>query len=94
MAVPWKGVHSTWGMSVNGTCDFGLVTDASAGEWIPPEDASALAQAVFEWRDNPSNVAKYAKNSEYAAQQHSRDRLAIEMLNILREISLSAGRNP
>ena len=64
-----------------------LVQSAGAGEWIEPEDPQALADAVLEWRGDPARALSYAENAADAAQLHSRDRLAGEMLEILRGLS-------
>jgi glycosyltransferase involved in cell wall biosynthesis len=64
-----------------------LVQTAGAGEWIAPEDPAALAQAVLAWKNDPAKVLSYEKKAADAAQQHSRDRLAREMLEILSRLS-------
>jgi len=64
-----------------------LVREAGAGEWVPPEQPQALARAVREWHADRAQVAAYAKNSHVAAAQHSRDRLAARMAEILRRIA-------
>ena len=57
-----------------------IVRAAAAGEWIDPENPEALAHAVQRLsRDGPT-MRTYAENSAAAAQHHSRDRLAAEML--------------
>jgi glycosyltransferase involved in cell wall biosynthesis len=61
-----------------------LVREAGAGEWIPPEQPQALARTVREWHADGERVKAYAKNSQVAAAQHSRDRLAELMAGILR----------
>ena len=64
-----------------------LVREAGAGEWIPPEQPQALARIVREWHADRAQVAAYAKKSHVAAAQHSRDRLAARMAEILRRIA-------
>jgi colanic acid biosynthesis glycosyl transferase WcaI len=71
-----------------------LVTDAGAGEWVPPENPEELANAVRRWRKDPTMVARYAHNSLSAAKDHSRDRLASEMLEILKSATISARQCP
>jgi glycosyltransferase involved in cell wall biosynthesis len=64
-----------------------IVRAAAAGEWIEPENPEALAQAVKRLsRDGPS-MRTFAENSAAAAQFHSRDRLAAEMLAALTGLS-------
>ena len=64
-----------------------LVRSTRAGEWIKPEDPQALADAVLDWKADPGRLLSYAENAADAAQLHSRDRLAGEMLEILRGLS-------
>jgi len=61
-----------------------IVRDAGAGDWVPPENPEQLATAIIEWCSDKQKLFKYAKNSSDAAKDHSRDRLANEMLYILR----------
>jgi len=60
-----------------------LVQEAGAGEWIAPENPQALAAAVLEWKNDPAKVLNFGEKAADAAQLHSRDRLAREMLQIL-----------
>lgn len=64
-----------------------IVRDAQAGEWVVPENPVALADAVIAWWQSPEKLADYRRNAASAAKSHSRDRLASEMLNVLRQIS-------
>jgi glycosyltransferase involved in cell wall biosynthesis len=64
----------------------GLVEDAGAGEWVAPENPDELAKAVRRWHETPSMVNDYARCSQQAAAENSRDRLASEMLQILRSL--------
>jgi colanic acid biosynthesis glycosyl transferase WcaI len=65
-----------------------LVTAVGAGEWVPPEDPEALAAVVLRWRNEPARIAEYAQCSSDAAPDNSRDRLAGEMLDILKFASI------
>jgi len=64
-----------------------LIREAGAGEWVPPEQPQALARAVREWHADRERVAAYAKKSHVAAAQHSRDRLAARMAEILHRVA-------
>ena len=61
-----------------------LVRSAGAGEWIPPEQPEALADAVRRWSVQAETVSLYASSAARSAHQHSRDRLATEMASVLR----------
>ena len=60
-----------------------IVRAAAAGEWIEPENPEALAHAVQKLSRDAPTMRTYAENSAAAAQHHSRDRLAVEMLAAL-----------
>lgn len=62
-----------------------LVTKAAAGEHITPEDPEALANAVLDWYRDREKCEQFADGARKAAHEHSRDRLAAEMLEILRQ---------
>ena len=64
-----------------------LVVTAGAGEWVTPEDPDALAARVLEWKSDSSIVQTFADGAAAAAKQHSRDRLAGEMLQVLRRVA-------
>jgi glycosyltransferase involved in cell wall biosynthesis len=64
-----------------------IVRASGAGDWVAPEDPSALANAVLEWSHDPVRLAAYAKRASEAARLHSRDRLAREMLVILKQVA-------
>ena len=61
-----------------------LVENYNAGEWVTPEDPQALADRICDWAADAEKVAEMAANSTVAASRHSRDRLADEMLCLLR----------
>ncbi len=63
-----------------------IIRDAGAGEWIPPENPVALKDALIRWVENTELVAGYASASARAASANSRDRLAIEMLDVFRAV--------
>jgi glycosyltransferase involved in cell wall biosynthesis len=62
-----------------------LVRAAKAGEWVEPENPGALAAAVLAWKRDPEKLAEFRANAAIAAKSHSRDRLAREMLELLRQ---------
>ncbi len=64
-----------------------IIREAQAGEWIAPENADDLAQAILRWHASESTVRKLGQNALVAAQYHSRDRLAAEMLAALSTLS-------
>ena len=64
-----------------------IVRAANAGEWIAPEDPVALANAVLEWQTDKARCRRYARNAATAAKEHSRDRLAREMHEVLKLIA-------
>jgi glycosyltransferase involved in cell wall biosynthesis len=64
-----------------------IIREAQAGEWIAPENADDLAQAILRWHASESTVRKLGQNALVAAQYHSRDRLAAEMLAALSTFS-------
>jgi glycosyltransferase involved in cell wall biosynthesis len=60
-----------------------LVINAGAGEHIAPEDPEALAAAILDWYNDREKREHFADSASNAAHEHSRDRLAAEMLGIL-----------
>lgn len=64
-----------------------LVTKAGAGEHIAPEDPDALAAAILGWYRDRERCARFADAAQKAAHEHSRDRLAAEMLGVLRLVA-------
>ena len=71
-----------------------LIELAGAGRWVPPEDPAALAGAVLDWSKDSSPVDEFAHRSETAAAEHSRDRLAAEMLSILKTLANKSQNRP
>jgi putative colanic acid biosynthesis glycosyltransferase WcaI len=63
-----------------------LVESVGAGRWVPPENPEALAEAVVDWNSDSSMADEFARCSESAAKDNSRDRLAAEMLSILESL--------
>ena len=59
-----------------------LVEQAGAGVHVIPGDARALADAVRDWYQNPELVKELSKAARAAAADHSRDRLAADMLDV------------
>ncbi len=64
-----------------------LVVSAGAGEWVAPEDPDGLAAGVLRWKSDPATVQRFADGAAAAAGQHSRERLAGEMLQVLTNIA-------
>jgi colanic acid biosynthesis glycosyl transferase WcaI len=60
-----------------------IVRDAGAGEWVPPENPELLATIIVKWSSDEQLRSDYSSNSRKAAKDHSRDRLASEMLAVL-----------
>ena len=63
-----------------------IVRSAGAGEWVAPENPQMLAETVLVWYSDNKKLIEYAGNSSDAAQHHSRDRLAAEMLSVISDI--------
>jgi colanic acid biosynthesis glycosyl transferase WcaI len=64
-----------------------LVTQAGAGEHVAPEDPDALAAAILDWYGDRKKRARFADAAQKAAHEHSRDRLAAEMLGVLCQVA-------
>jgi glycosyltransferase involved in cell wall biosynthesis len=64
-----------------------LVTAAGAGAHVATEDPEALAAAILDWHRDRAKSARFADGARDAAHEHSRDRLAAEMLGILRKVA-------
>ncbi|MCO4813034.1 MAG: glycosyltransferase family 4 protein, partial [Gammaproteobacteria bacterium] len=62
----------------------GIVRDAGAGVWVPPEDPQALADSVIALQSAPQQFERYSTMAANAAKEHSRDELAKRMEEILR----------
>ena len=66
-----------------------LVEAEGAGAWVAPEDPQALADAVLQWKSDSSRIRSYGDQALAAAQRHSRERLAGEMLQALDSVARS-----
>jgi glycosyltransferase involved in cell wall biosynthesis len=64
-----------------------IVAAAQAGEWVAPANPEALASAVLALEEDEARRDRMSLSSGKAAQLNSRERLAREMLQILRSIS-------
>ena len=64
-----------------------IVRAAGAGEWVAPEDPSALAAAIVDWHENPDKRQRLQEQSAAAAEPNSRDRLARQMLDLLDQVA-------
>ena len=60
-----------------------ILNATGAGIHVKPEDPKALASAVMSLSDNQTLYDRLAKASLLAAPQHSRERQAEEMLEVL-----------
>ena len=60
-----------------------LVEAAGAGEWVAPEDPVKLAETIERWHSDHELMERYGVASRLAAADHSRDKLAQEMLDIM-----------
>ena len=63
-----------------------LVTAAGAGVWIKPANPSLLAAKISDLEQNRPVCEQMAAASRQAAEHHSRDRLARDMLQILKTL--------
>ncbi len=59
-----------------------IVASERAGPVVPPEDPQALADAVRALRDDPEGRKGFAENSIAAAPRYSREKQAIEMIEV------------
>ncbi len=65
-----------------------LLQAAGAGVTIPPEDATALAQALRQLADMPEKAAQMgARGRKYVEKEFDRERLAATMLEALRAVA-------
>ena len=64
-----------------------IIRAAGAGEWVPPEDPERLAAAVVDWFTDEQKRLRCTENSRNAAKEHSRDRLASEMITLLKHVA-------
>ncbi len=65
-----------------------LMKDAVCGRCVPFGDADVLAQAIREFREQPSLREQMGRNGRaYAVEHYSRRRAAIQYLDILRKMS-------
>jgi glycosyltransferase involved in cell wall biosynthesis len=63
-----------------------IVENQRAGLWVPPEDPSALANAVLLLKENRSLLQQLAARSLAAAPQHTREKQARDMLAVLERV--------
>jgi len=62
---------------------------ADAGVSIEPEDATQMAQAILQLKDDPDRLHRYQQNARQFVQAHySRQRLAVQLEQLLQEIVL------
>jgi glycosyltransferase involved in cell wall biosynthesis len=64
-----------------------IVSDFECGVIIPPEDGRLLAINILELKSSKKNLNKLRLASEKASFNFSRDNKALEMFNILRDLS-------
>lgn len=60
-----------------------ILADAAAGRAFPPEDAGALADALFRYRAEPETAAAWRRNGPTAARGYDRAALAASMEEVL-----------
>lgn len=63
-----------------------IVTESGSGEWVCPEDPAALSDAVKRWADDAAMVDEFARHALESASNHSRERLAKDMLVVLSKV--------
>ncbi len=71
-----------------------IVTTHGAGLWVPPEDPPAFAQAAERLADDGALRAGLAAASLNAAPQHTRQRQAEEMIQVLETAARPFGEHP
>lgn len=64
-----------------------MVVATQAGEWVGPANPQALAAAILALEEDRTRRDRMSSFSRKAAELNSRDRLAGEMLQILRSVS-------
>lgn len=62
-----------------------IIQADEVGICVPPENPQAMADAIIELADSAETMARYRTNALAAAQNYSRERLAKEMLTLLRQ---------
>lgn len=63
-----------------------VIEASGAGLVVPPEDASALAEAVLFLRDNPAQRLAYGQHGrDYVTEHYSRQKLAARLTQLLQE---------
>jgi glycosyltransferase involved in cell wall biosynthesis len=64
-----------------------VIEEAEAGVFVRPGDASALAEAIRAYREDPTMRDKHGSNGRrYVAEHFSREKQAGEMKRVLRSI--------
>jgi glycosyltransferase involved in cell wall biosynthesis len=61
-----------------------IVEAHQAGGWVAPGDPAALADELIAWTDDADKMAQMSKAAAEAAAEHSRERLAGEMLDLMK----------
>jgi glycosyltransferase involved in cell wall biosynthesis len=65
-----------------------MLQRACSGIAIEPEDPAALARAIAELADNPERCRRLgAAGRKFVEENHDRDRLAMAMLDVLRDVA-------
>jgi colanic acid biosynthesis glycosyl transferase WcaI len=64
-----------------------IVRKTGSGVCVPPEDPSALADAVVQLADDKQELARLGRLARQAAGRYSRDALAEDMLRILKGVA-------
>jgi colanic acid biosynthesis glycosyl transferase WcaI len=68
-----------------------ILNNDGAGLWVPPEDATALADAARQLLEDTSLREDLARHSLAAAPQHSREAQASAMINVLEDVVAGRG---
>ena len=62
-----------------------IVEREQVGMWVPAEDPDSLAEAVMRLKNQPGELAAFARRSRDAAVHHTREEQARKMLAVLIE---------
>ncbi len=68
-----------------------VVLDHGAGQWVPPDDPEALAQAVRDLKGDDDGRQALARRSLDAAPAHSRETQARRMMDVLEMVVAGVG---
>ena len=63
-----------------------LVEQAQVGVWTAPESPALLAEVILSLSNNPKQLAQYAENCRAAAVNHTREKQALSMLQVIEQL--------